>query len=166
MKSGYDVPPLGVSSGQFYAIHVTALVSICASLVCAISVLIYSFNHNKSKHFVLWNKSERLIVYLAGGDTAFNVIHSSEHLQMLITKEHAHPRAFCEFHSFMTLTLCISQVFIVLFVATNIFCLMFLHKDIFLGKRDWKLLVPITTIPILIGIVSVASGKVGPSGAL
>ncbi|XP_033735983.1 uncharacterized protein LOC117324307 [Pecten maximus] len=164
MRSGYDEPPKGLDSGQFYVIHIISLIAMGASFLCASIVMGVSIKQQKMKKFYDRTKSERLIVYAAACDATFNVIHSTEHIQMLITKNHVSPRELCKFHGFMTLELGFAQVFLVLFVAVNIFCMMFLHKDISFGKYDWKLLGLIILAPFLIGASILAADKIGPNG--
>ncbi|XP_060072828.1 uncharacterized protein LOC132552657 [Ylistrum balloti] len=165
MSSGYDELPLGVDSGQFYAIHVISLVAMGASFTCATIIMGLSIRQQNTKKFYDRSKTERLIVYAAACDATFNVIHSTEHIQMLITKNFVLPKELCKFHGIMTLELGFAQVFLVLIVAVNIFCMMFLHKDISFGRYDWRLISSVILGPFLIGISSLAADKIGPNGA-
>ncbi|XP_060072829.1 uncharacterized protein LOC132552658 [Ylistrum balloti] len=165
MKSGYDERPLGLDSGQFYVIHVTALIAISASFICAIIVIVLSLKQHKYKNFFDRTKSERLIVYTATCDATFNVIHSAEHIQMIVTTNFVYPIELCRLHGFMTLQLGFAQVILVLFVAVNIFCMMFLRKNISFGKYDWKLFLTVILCPFLVGVGSLIAGAIGPNGA-
>ncbi|OWF37107.1 hypothetical protein KP79_PYT25312 [Mizuhopecten yessoensis] len=165
MSSGYDVPPLGLDNGQFYVIHVTAMLAMCASFTCASIVIGLFIKQRKAKRFYDRSKSERMIVYAAVCDATFNVIHSTEHIQMLVTKNLVLPRELCKFHGLMTLALGYAQVFLVLSVAVNIFCMMFLQKNITFGKYDWRLLTAVILGPFLIGFSSLIANKIGPNGA-
>ncbi|XP_069117976.1 uncharacterized protein [Argopecten irradians] len=165
MRNGYDEPPLGLDTGQFYTIHVAALLSMTMSFVCASIVIGYSLRDRKSKSFFERTKSERFVVYMGICDATFNVIHAAEHIQMVVTRNHVHPIQICRLHALMSMELGFAQVFLVLFIAVNIFTLMFLHKNISFGKYDWKLLLTVVLCPFLIGVSSLLANIIGPNGA-
>ncbi|XP_069117979.1 uncharacterized protein [Argopecten irradians] len=165
MKNGYDEPPKGLDSGMFYVIHIISLVAMTASFTCASTIMVMSAKQQKVKKFYDRNKSERLVVYAAACDASFNLVHSTEHIQMLVTRNYITPKDLCKFHAFMTLELGLSQVVLVIFVAVNVFCMMFLHKDLSFGKYDWKLTSTVILAPFFLGVGILAADKFGPNGA-
>lgn len=87
IDDGYDLPVYGLNQGHFYSLHVPALICIFLSFASAILTIVLSFRQKSFKTFFSWSKSERLVVYLAICDAAFNLAHSMDHLHILITKK-------------------------------------------------------------------------------
>lgn len=165
-NSGYDLPVYGLDNGQFFVIHVPALVCIFLSLICASTVLILSFKKRRSKSFFSWSKSERFVVYMAICDGTFNIAHSFDHLHIVISQNHVYPRELCELYAFMLVEFITAQNLMVNVVAINAFVLIYFNRNIDFGKYDWKLLVWIFGVPF-IGVTCAAfSGQLGPAGAL
>ena len=162
--SGYDLPVRGMDNGFFYPIHIVALSFISASFACALAVLIISFRNKKP--FFNRPKNERFVVYLAICDGGFNIFHSMDHLQYLITKTHPGPPAVCSFYSFMMFTFVMSQMLCVNVIAINAFFLMYFGKKLNLGKYDYRLLLFMFGVPVTILTISAILDKLGPNGYL
>ncbi|XP_045215013.1 uncharacterized protein LOC123565070 [Mercenaria mercenaria] len=165
MKSGYDLPVYGLANGTFYYIHIPALICIFSSLCCVIIVLTLSFRHRSYRTFFSWTKSERFIVYLAICDGGFNIFHSVDHLHYVIVKDHVHPKELCEFYGFTLAEFITAQNLIVNIVAINAFMLMYFHKNLNFGKRDWKLLTWTFGVPFVGATAAAISGQFGPGGS-
>lgn len=164
--NGYDLPVYGLDNGQFLIIHVPALACIFLSLICALTVLILSFKKKRIQTFFSWTKSERFVVYMAICDGTFNIAHSFDHLHIVISRNHVHPKQLCEFYAFMLVEFITAQNLMVNVVAINAFVLIYFNKNIDFGKYDWKLLLWILGVPF-VGVVFAASlGQLGPAGAL
>lgn len=164
--SGYDLPVYGVDNGQFLIIHVPALVCIFLSLICAASVLVLSFKKRRKQTFFTWSKSERFVVYMAICDGMFNIAHSFDHLHIVLSRNHVHPKELCELYAFMLVEFITAQNLMVNVVAINAFLLIYFNKNTSFGKYDWKILIWIFGVPF-IGVTSAAiSGQLGPAGAL
>lgn len=164
--NGYDLPVYGLDNGQFLIIHVPALACIFLSLFCALTVLILSFKKKRMRTFFSWTKSERFVVYMAICDGTFNIAHSFDHLHIVISRNHVHPKQLCEFYAFMLVEFITAQNLMVNVVAINAFVLIYFNKNIDFGKYDWRLLLWILGVPF-VGVVFAASlGQLGPAGAL
>ncbi|XP_076116751.1 adenosine receptor A3-like [Mytilus galloprovincialis] len=162
-RDGYDLPLFGLENHHFASLHLTALSCISISLTFSVIVLTLSFR-NSNHRFVCWTKSERLVVYMAICDGVFNLTHSLEHLQIYITKDHVRPRELCMFYSFVIGEFISAQMFMVNAVSINVFSMIYLGKDIHLGKYDWKLLLYTFGIPFVVHLVSAFLGKLGSTG--
>ncbi|XP_063400187.1 uncharacterized protein LOC134684807 [Mytilus trossulus] len=138
-RDGYDLPLFGLENHHFASLHLTALSCISISLTFSVFVLALSFR-NSNHRFLSWTKSKRLVVYMAICDGVFNLTHSLEHLQIYITKDHVRPRELCMFYSFVIGEFISAQMFMVNAVSINVFSMIYMRKDIHLGKYDWKLL--------------------------
>ncbi|KAK3093865.1 hypothetical protein FSP39_021221 [Pinctada imbricata] len=165
LKSGYDLPVYGLDSGQFYAIHIVAIACIFTSLGCAITVIVFSFVSNKSLSFFRWTKSERFAVYLAICDGLFNLCHSMDHLQIVITRNHVYPVELCRFYGFMLAEFVSAQNILVFIIAINAFLLIYFQKNLEFGQNDWRLLLCTFGIPFVAAVCAAAFGFFGPSGA-
>ena len=157
LQNGYDLPVKGLDNGFFYPIHISALIAISASFFCAVAVLIISFR--KPSPFFNRPKNERFVVYLAVCDGMFNVFHSMDHLQYLITLSHPRPAAVCAFYSYMMFTFVMSQMICVNVIAINAFFLMYFGKNLNFGKWDYRLLICMFGVPLSILTVSAILGK-------
>lgn len=163
-ESGYDLPLYGLDNGQFYVIHIPALVCVFLSLVAAVLTICFSFKHQRISTFFTWTKSERFVVYLAISDALFNIFHSMDHLHIVITKDHIYPKALCQFYAMMSVEFVSAQGVLVNIVAINAFVLIYIRKKLEFGRCDWKLLLWMFGLPFVFGIVALATGSLGPNG--
>ncbi|XP_052067164.1 uncharacterized protein LOC127706548 [Mytilus californianus] len=146
-------------------IVVVSFGSIIKTLPTNTLVIVLALSFRTSNHrFFSRTKSERLVVYMAICDGLFNLTHSLEHLQIYITKNHVQPRELCMFYSFVIGEFISAQMFMVNAVSINAFSMIYLRKDIHLGKYDWKLLLYTFGIPFVVHLVSAFLGKLGPTG--
>ena len=166
MSSGYDLPLYGIDNGQFYYIHIPALICIFLSLLCAIFVLTASFKAQNITTFFLWTKSERFVVYLAICDALFNICHSMDHLHLVISKNHVYPKGLCAFYGFMLAEFITAQNLMVNVVSINAFVLIYFRKKIDFGKWDWKLLLWTFGLPFMGAIIAGSADTLGPNGTL
>lgn len=165
LHSGYDVPPYGLDNGHFYYLHISAIVCILCSLVCALISIILSFRRQTySKFFTKWTKSERFIIYMAVCDGLFNISHSLDHFHMAITHGHVYPSELCMFYGFNLTLFITAQMLLVNVVAINIFMLMFFNINLNFGQRDWRLLTYTFGVPFLISLLAAVTGQYGPAG--
>ncbi|XP_045211074.1 uncharacterized protein LOC123562504 [Mercenaria mercenaria] len=165
LKSGYDLPVYGLDSGSFYYLHIPALFCIFCSFSCVVTALTLSFRNRDYKKFFSWAKSERFVVYLAICDGGFNIFHSMDHMQYVITKDHVRPKELCEFYAFSLAEFVASQTLLVNIVAINAFTLMVLKKNINFGKYDWRLLAWTFGLPFIGATAVAVTGQLGPNGS-
>ena len=165
-RDGYDLPVYGLDIGQFYAIHIPALVCIFISLLSAVAVLLYSFKGKNCKTFFTWTKSERFVVYMAIFDGLFNISHFTDHLHYIITRNHPTPRRVCELYGFLIAEFKAGQMLMVNVVAINAFVLIYFRKNINFGKWDRRLLLWTFGIPFVGAVIALCFGKMGPNGTL
>jgi hypothetical protein len=156
----------GLENGQFLVIHIPALTCIFLSFISAITVIAISFKKKSYKTFFSWSKSERFVVYMALCDCLFNMAHTIDHLHIVITKDHPHPREICIYYGFMLAVFITAQTLMVNIVAINAFMLIFFHRQINFGKYEWRLLTYIFGVPAVGGIIGIALGQMGPNGSL
>ncbi|OWF54513.1 uncharacterized protein LOC110444268 [Mizuhopecten yessoensis] len=159
-QSGYDLEVY--DNGHFYGIHLSALLCILISFLCAVTVTIASFTKRKTNFFT-WSKSDRFVVYIAICDSLFNIAHSLDHTHVLVTKSHVKPKQLCAFYGFILSEFLSAQIFMINLVAINAFCLMFFNKDIPFGKWDHRLLIWTFGAPLLASIVAVSLNQFGPN---
>lgn len=164
LLNGYDLQVKGLDNGFFYPIHISALIAISASFICAMVVLVISVQ--KSWSFFNRAKNERFVVYLAICDGLFNFFHSMDHLQYLVTMSHPRPLALCSFYSYMMFTFVMSQMICVNAIAVNAFSLMYFGKNLNFGKFDYRILIFMFGVPVSILTKSVSIGKLGQNGYL
>ncbi|XP_062593174.1 uncharacterized protein LOC134254653 [Saccostrea cucullata] len=164
LRDGYDLDVYGLDTQWFLFIHIPALCCIFLSLFSASAVIIASFR-SRTRPFFSWTRSERFVVYLSLCDALFNVTHSMDHLQMVITKEHVYPRELCEFYSFFLGEFVSAQLLMTNVAAINAFALIYLHKEFKLGRYDWRLLLYTFGVPFVMSMCAVNLGYYGPSGS-
>ncbi|XP_052083789.1 uncharacterized protein LOC127721157 [Mytilus californianus] len=99
-ESGYDIPVFGVGHYCFNVIHVTAIVCLLLSLCSAVVVIILLYKSKVGKPFMKWHKHERFLLYRCICDTSYGFVHSLDHTQILITKDHVRPSGLCSFCAF------------------------------------------------------------------
>ena len=165
IKNGYDLPVYGLASGTFYYLHVPALFCILCSFICVVIALTLSFRQKDYKIFFSWTKSERFVVYLAICDGGFNIFHSMDHMQYVITRDHVRPIELCEFYAVMLAEFVSAQILMVNVVAVNAFILMVFKKKLNFGKYDWRLLVWTFALPFVGATAVAVSGQLGPNGS-
>ncbi|XP_060085151.1 uncharacterized protein LOC132564514 [Ylistrum balloti] len=159
-RSGYDLDVF--DHGNFYGIHLSALLCILVSFLCAITVITASFTKRKTNFFA-WSKSDRFVVYIALCDGLFNVAHSLDHTHVLVTRSHVKPKGLCAFYGFILSEFLTAQTFMVNLVAINAFCLMFFNQDIPFGKWDHRLLIWTFGAPLIASTVAVSLNQFGPN---
>lgn len=166
LKSGYDLPVYGLADGSFYSIHIPALCSIISSLVSVLIVFILSFRQKNCRTFFSWTKIERFIIYLAICDGGFNISHTGDHVQYIVTQDHVRPKELCIFYGFILTEFVTAQVLMVNIVAINAFTLMYFKKNLNFGKWDYRLLSYMFGVPFVTGTASLVMDQYGPTGSL
>ena len=165
--SGYDLPVIGLKSGNFVQLHLITLCCIFFSFICAITVLIMSYRDNRHlKRFFQWREIDRFVAYIAISDGAFNFFHSMDHIHVFVTKDHVRPKALCQTYAFLLIEFIEAQVLMVNLVAINMFVLIFFEKKINFGRYDWKLLLWMFIVPTVTNVVALSLDTLGPNGAL
>jgi len=166
-QSGYDIPVYGLNNDTFYAIHIPALTFIVISFACAIIAIVLSFRKKSYKTFFSkWPKSERFVVYLAICDGLFNVAHFTDHLQIVIVRDHVYPKALCEFYGFTLAEFVTSQNLMVNIIAINAFMLIYFGRKLQFGHWDHRLIIWIFGAPFVGATLAGIFGKLGPNGSL
>ena len=165
-SDGYDLPVYGLNQGHFYSLHIPALVCIFLSFAAAVLTIILSFRRKCFRTFFSWSKSERLVVYLAVCDAAFNVAHSLDHLHIVITKDHVHPKELCQFYGFMLAEFISAQNLMVNVIAVNAFVTIFVGRQVDFGVRDYRLLLWAFGVPFVCAVIAGVAGQYGPNGSL
>ena len=166
LKSGYDLPLIGLDSGDFDQLHITALSCICISCISAVAVLYMSFNDHKAVGFFQWRQISRFVAYMAFCDCSFNIIHSMDHLHIFITRDHPRPIHLCRLYAFLLIEFVGGQVLMINLVAVNMFVLIHFNKRINFGRFDWKMLLWMFGYPFVANIVAVCTDTLGPNGSL
>ncbi|XP_052796893.1 uncharacterized protein LOC128229193 [Mya arenaria] len=165
--NGYDIPVYGINNGTFLAIHIPAILCIVTSFTCAVAAVVLSFKHrNYHSFFSLWSKSERFVVYLAMCDGLFNVAHFTDHLHIVIVRNHVYPKELCEFYGFNLALFITAQNLMVNVVAVNAFMLMYFDRSINFGRYDWRLLAWTFGAPFLGATIAGILGQLGTNGSL
>lgn len=166
LKSGYDLPVYGLKNNTFYGIHIPAIICIVSSFTCAIIAITLSFKRQNYKgFFTKWTRSDRFIVYLALCDGLFNVAHFTDHMHIVIVRDHVYPKELCEFYGFTLALFITAQNLCVNIVAINAFVLMYFSKHLNFGRFDWKLLTWTFAVPFVGAAIAGISGQLGPNGA-
>ncbi|XP_062579056.1 uncharacterized protein LOC134240967 [Saccostrea cucullata] len=160
-----DIPVMGLEDGRFYSYHVTALVSIGASLSCVAAIFWVSFRSHFFKSFFQWSVSDRFVVYLATCDGLFNLTHVLDHVQMVVTTTHVYPKGLCVFYAFWIVVFTTAQALLVLVIALNSFSLVILEKPVKFGVYDWRLLVFMFGIPTVEASLAAFLDQLGPTGS-
>lgn len=164
LRTGYDLPVYGLANGQLLYIHIPALTCISLSFICVVIVLTLSFRHRSYKTFFRWTRSERFVVYLALCDGGFNLAHFTDHLHIVIVRNHVYPKELCEFYGFNLAVFISAQNLMVNVVAINAFVLIYFSKQIPFGKKDYKLLLWTFGVPFLTAALAGILGQLGPNG--
>ncbi|WAR16440.1 hypothetical protein MAR_031034 [Mya arenaria] len=164
-KDGYDIPLYGLDTGMFYYIHVTAIVCLTASLICALFTIVSSFWSQKAGEFYTkWSKGNRLVVYMSICDLLLNISLLVNHLQILITKAHSRPKELCAFVGFITTEFMVAQILMVNVVAINVFTTMFCNTNISFGKFDCGILLWSFGVPFIGASIAAILEQFGPMG--
>ncbi|WAR16442.1 hypothetical protein MAR_031036, partial [Mya arenaria] len=149
-KDGYDIPLYGLDNGMFYYVHVTSIVCLTVSLICALSTITSSFwSHLAGEFYTGWTKGERLAVYLSICDFFLNISLLMNHLPILITKTHTSPKELCSFFGFIMTEFMLAQILMVNVVAINIFTTMFFGTNYSFGKFDSGILLWSFGVPFI-----------------
>ncbi|XP_045206524.2 uncharacterized protein LOC123558712 [Mercenaria mercenaria] len=167
LQNGYDIPLYGIGNGSFYYIHIPAILCICTSFVCAVISIILSFKRKSYHTFFTntWSRSERFIVYLAICDGLFNVSHFTDHMHIVIVRDHVYPKELCEYYGFNLAVFVTSQNLMVNVVAINAFMLMYFNRHLNFGRRDWKLLLWTFGTPFIGATIAGITGQLGTNGS-
>ena len=161
-----DIPVIGLRNGRFYPYHVTAIVCISASLLCVGAILYVSVRPRRYKSFYRWGISERFVVYIALCDGLFNVTHVLDHVHMVITKSHVHPKSLCVVYAFLIVLFTTAQGLLVLVIALNSFSVVILGKSVNFGAYDWRLAAFVFGIPVIESSLAGHLNQLGPNGSL
>jgi len=84
-----------------------------------------------------------------------------DHAYML-TNLHIPPDPLCQVFSFIVSEFLFAQTFMVGFTALNAFLLVAMGKKVGLGRFDWKLVVLTFGAPLVLDIIYVSLGFLGP----
>lgn len=166
LRSGYDLPVYGLANGQLLYIHIPALICITTSFICVVVVIGLSFRRQSYKTFFRWTRSERFVVYLALCDGGFNISHFTDHIHIVIVRNHVYPKELCEFYGFNLAVFITAQNLMVNVVAINAFVLIYFNKQIPFGKKDYRLLLWTFGAPIVFSAIAGILGQLGPNGTL
>ena len=167
MLSGYDLPVVGLTSGNFSQLHLIALCCIALSFISALTVLVMSCRDNRHlRGFFEWREIDRFVVYIAICDGSFNICHSMDHIHVFITKDHVRPKALCQTYAFLLVEFIEAQVLMVNLIAINMFVLIYFEKKLDFGRCDWKLLLWMFIVPTTTNVVALSFDRLGPNGAL
>ena len=165
-KDGFDIPVYGLHTYRFYTLHISAVVCTVISLICATVSLVISFKRHRGQPFFSWTTCDRFIIHEAVFDGPLILPRAADHMQVLITEDHVHPKTLCQFYGFITASTAASQHIFVGIIAINIFAMMYFRKKLEFGKYDWILFLAIYGIPVAGGIAAWSFGKIGPNGAM
>ena len=164
-KDGYDHPLLGLADGSFYHIHITALVCMTTSFICAVVSVVLAFRYWGHRRFFLkWSKGQRFVVYMAICDGLQNITHFFDHLQITLSRSMVQPRELCLFYAVFLITFSAAQMVMVNVMAVNAFMLLFYDRNLNYGKHDWKLLLWVFGGPFLCALVAAFADQLGPNG--
>lgn len=165
-ESGYDIPVLSIGHYCFNVIHVMAIVCLLLTLCSAVGVIILLCKSKAGKTFMKWHKHERFMLYRCICDISFAFIHTLDHGQILITKDHVRPSGLCSVYGMLLINICISESLFSFTSALNAFITVYFRKNVNFGNKDWKLLLFLTLGPFW-GIFLLSFFHVfGPSGFL
>ena len=167
-QSGYDLPVYGIGNGTFLQIHVTAISCIFCSIISGLGVIFVSYKEQSqiSSSFFERRPIQRFFVYLAVCDVLFGSCHCLDHLHILITHDHVHPKGLCVFYAVMVNEFVVGQNLMVNVVAVNTFMMIYFEHRIDLGRYDWKVLLWIFGIPFIISLAAAGFDVFGPTGGL
>ena len=159
------LPVFGYPGHVFYAIHYTAITSLCISALVSIGVIIHFFLGSQVKNVWCRPIGERLVFYLAVADLCHHIIHLLDHGYMLAAVDHP-PDTACSVFSTMLHFCALFQMGVVLFTAVNLCCLVVKERKLKLGKRDWRLLVCVLGVPAVLVSCGLAFEVWGPKWSL
>lgn len=165
-ESTSEIPVMGLNSERFYPYHITAIICIAASLVGVVAILYVSFRSRMYRAFFRWTISDRFVVYIAACDGLFNLSHVLDHVQMIVTRSHVHPRNLCVVYAFLVVVFTTAQGLLVSAIALNSFFVVHFGKSVKFGSYDWKLQIFIFGIPTVEASLAVLLNKLGPTGLL
>ncbi|WAR27560.1 hypothetical protein MAR_013264, partial [Mya arenaria] len=168
MKSdGYDFPVYGLDNGLFYALHIPSLLCTAVSFVSVIITLVLLLRtRNFRRFFTAWTKSERFIVYMALCDGIYNMFHFATHTHVSAVRGPVYPRSVCVLYAFGMVVFITAQSLLANVIAMNAFALMFLDKNLNLGKFDWRLIAWVYGVPVVGTSLAAIGNQLGPTGAV
>ena len=117
----------------------------------------------RKQSFKKWNIGERLVIYLALADMAFEVSHIMDHAYVMYAKINPTDQA-CSAFGFMLTEFVFAQWIIVLYTALSACCLIVFNKKLHLGRLDWRLITIAFGSPMIIGTVAASLGLLGQNG--
>ncbi|XP_043203185.1 uncharacterized protein LOC122371134 isoform X1 [Amphibalanus amphitrite] len=166
-SSGYDLPVQGLQTGHFDMIHVTAIICLVGSLLCAIATIVLTLAANqwRMSAFYAWTTGDRVLIYMAVFDGLFNLTHMMDHGLYLAQRDHVRPRQLCAFFGFALSVLVIAQNVLVCFLALEACLMVFRLRPPNFGRHDWRPLAASLGPGVLFSAVAWALDKLGPSGA-
>ena len=146
----------------FYLVHYIAIISIVISIICGIAVLIL---HARSKDCTFWKRrlGERLYVYQAWTDLAFNLCHICDHIIALTSLGNPN-RILCNIFAFALFEVIMAMNVVVLLSAISLFLLVRFNRSISFGPYDVGLLLSAYGSPAIPAIAFSALGYFGSSG--
>lgn len=124
----------------FNVIHVTAIVCLLLSLSSAVGVIILLYKSRAEKSFMKWHKHERFLIYRCICEISYSFVHTLDHAQTLITKDHGRPSRLCTLYAMLIVITCISETLFSLTSAFNGFLSVYFRKNVNFGNKDWKLI--------------------------
>ena len=185
------MPLFGYPGDLFTVIHVTACVSLFASAVVSVALIVVLCYNSRNRHlerqttesnsndaatskvvtsrsnpagFWKWNPGERMVIYLAIADLGMGISHILDHGYILVAEANP-PDVICSVFGFFLLGSVFSQLFMVLFTAASACSLVVFSKKLNPGRWDWRLILTVFGIPTLNSVVAECLGLVGQSGA-
>ncbi|CAG2216297.1 unnamed protein product [Mytilus edulis] len=148
-ESGYDIPVFGGGHYCFNLIHVTAIVCLLLTLFSAFGVIILLYKSKAGKRFMKWHKHERFLLYRCICDISYGIVHTLDHVQIVITKDHIRPSGLCSVYGMLLVNICLSESLFSLMSALNAFMSVYFRKDVNFGDKDWKLLLLLSLGPFV-----------------
>ena len=187
-----QIPLLGFPGPVFWVIHVSAVVCLTASSLVSIALICFlcvsrqlkdrepdstqitdgnTSSNVKTKavavqwkkSFKKWNIGERLVIYLALTDMAFEVSHIMDHAYVMYARINPTDLA-CSAFGFMLTEFVFAQWIIIFYTALSACCLIVFNKKLHLGRLDWRLITIAFGSPMIIGAVAASLGLLGQNG--
>ncbi|XP_052083788.1 uncharacterized protein LOC127721156 [Mytilus californianus] len=111
-----------------------------------------------------WHKYERFLLYRCICDISYGFVHTLDHVQILITKDHVRPSGLCSLYALLIVNSCLSEGLFSLTSALNAFLSVYFRKNVNFGNKDWKLLLLLSLGPFLIAVLVCSLNVLGPNG--
>ena len=168
IRNGYDVPPVGLSTGHFDHLQISAIFFTSISSISALIVICMSYNDIRRRRTIFFRcrQIDRFVVYMAVCECLFSIEHASDHIQVFVTRDHTKPKALCQFYGFWLMEVIAAQFFMVNAVAVSMFLLIFFNKKLNFGRFDWKLLLWMLAYNALVNVIAFSTDTLGPNQTL